>query len=177
MKGSTLTIAILFACLAESSAQEPSSEIYSNQGSVNLLIPVSHFAESHFAGICLQYAWSRNNFGNSTRLKSKFGAAVSGSLSHYFGARDDFGFRFFGLNYLEAYAGVQYHCNRNTIVVLSAGPAISQYRGHANMGIALKTEAGFYIKKRISINPSLRIFMHRNENGRWTPGIGAGYLF
>ena len=140
--------------------------------------PIGDFSETHVAGLGIMYSWSPHRFGKWFQKTShRTGFIASGGIDHYMGRKDDFGFRYFGLTYIQALAGIVYTPRANGNINLATGPALSIYKGDHRTGVVTRLGGNYFLNNNFAFDYSLRYIKHHNENARWIFGLGGAYCF
>jgi hypothetical protein len=172
-----LMISIFVMAQPVQNTWEP-GKAHSNMVSGGFVFPIGEFSETHFAGFGFAYSWSRHRFGKwFPKTSHRTGFIASAGIDHYFGKKDQFGFRYFGLTYVHAMAGVVYTPGVNGNIGLQAGPALSIYKGDHRTGFETRICGHYFLENNFAFTYSVQYMNHHHENARWIFGLGAGYCF
>jgi hypothetical protein len=153
----------------------------SNSAALGINVPVGEFAETHFGGISLEYAWSHHRFGNLKALPKRIpGFTANGSIDYYFGKKETVAgndYRYAGYIYLHVLGGAIYNPCKKINIALTAGPSVGIYKGNADAGLGVKLSVNYFFTDKIAFSPGIIFLKHNNAAALWVIGIRASYSF
>jgi hypothetical protein len=152
----------------------------SHAGSIEAAVPIGAFAESHLAGLGLEYSWSNHRYGQNIVPQKMIGFSFHVGASYFLGKRETVAaneFRFGNYMYLHTLAGLIFNPGVNTNVSLLAGPGMGIYKNNGEIGLAVKLNGSYYLQNRLSIGPSLMYRGQSDAEDLWALMIRVCYSF
>jgi hypothetical protein len=146
-----------------------------------LSLPVGYFAETHFPGVRLEYAWSKKRFlPTELQPKSRLGFIAAAGGEYYFGKEETvsgYPYQYMGFVMLHAGGGILFQTGLKTAVKITAGPALGIYAGATRFNLGAELSASYYMSKRIALVPEIVFRKENKAEPFWSAALKAGYLF
>jgi hypothetical protein len=144
-------------------------------------IPVAEFSETHIAGLSSSYSWSNHRFGKLDALpKKRIGFTAHGGVDYYFGKKvivAGYDFKYGGYTCLHTFGGVIYNPVKKGNIMLTTGPAMSLYKGNADVGFGVMLNGSYYYDNKIAFTPGAMYMKHDKTNALWVISLKASYIF
>jgi hypothetical protein len=181
----SITCLFLLLHVAASIAQYTDSTVRNQYGrnhsiALELSLPIAAFASSHFIGAGLEYSWADRRYGINAEPRKTLGFTFHGGASYFLGKKTNVAgndFRFGGYTYLHALAGAIVNPYARTNISLTAGPAVSIYKGNSDFGAAVKLCGSYYVRNSISIGPAVMYRKHSRVESLWSIMLRGAFVF
>jgi hypothetical protein len=164
-----------------SQSEHDSHKPASHTAAIGINIPVGEFSETHFAGISLDYSWSKHRFGILKTLPEKvIGFIANGGIDYYFGKKETvagYEYKYGSYTYLHAFGGIIYNPVKKGNISLMAGPTMGIYKGGSDIGFGVSWQGSYYFTQRIAFTPGILFMKHKEANALWAPFLRASYNF
>lgn len=187
MKKATLTGIMIQLAFIKVMAQpgtvipSPVIKAQSNLAAVGISLPVGEFADTHIAGLSLEYCRSIHRFGIMHKLpKEKTGFIVQGGIHYYFGKSEtvaSYPYTYGNYFYSYVFGGAIYNVCQKGNIRLTGVPALAVYKGGADFSYGIDFLVSYYISPVIALSPEIIYLKTPKANALWAPGLKAQYIF
>jgi hypothetical protein len=183
-----ILVLVFASCTVKLAAGQPTEKIINKKPagkqqvvSAGINVPLGDFSSTHIGGIAIEYARSRNRFGQLSTLPSKkLGYVIEGGLAYYLGKKETisgYAYKYPGYYFLHAYPGLLYTPCKKGNISLNAGPALGLYNGDLRFTIGAKLQGSWYVNEKTGINPGIFLMKESGTDPLWGVTLKATLTF
>lgn len=177
----SLLVICQFALHAFSQTSPAKKKQAGNKGlciSTGINVPVGDFSSTHLIGVSLAAGPAIHQY--NLNKDHTIGFVYQGGIAYYLGKKETIAgyvYKYPGYIFLHAFGGVSFLVQKNSEIVISAGPALGFYNGNIKFNAGASLTANFSISNNFALGPSIMMMKEFGTNALWAPSLRATFYF